>query len=72
MKAHEQFVKGFEIASDMRGYKQKDVAERAGISVMTLRRFVYDRTDIKLTTLENLCVDGLGLSLSTVFALGEL
>ena len=70
MKAQEQFSKGFKFVMQAEGLTQREVSERAGISVMTLRRTLEGRTDPLLSTLEDLCVDGVGMSLTRVFHLG--
>ena len=70
MKAQDQFSKGFKMAMDMEGVNQRQVCENAGVSVMTLRRMLRGRNDPLLSTLEKLCKDGVGMSLSRVFHLG--
>ena len=70
MKAQEQFIKGFRVAMSMQGLNQTEVSKKAGISRQTLRRTLSGLTNPTLSTLDDLCVDGVGMSLTRVFHLG--
>ena len=70
MKAQDQFCKGFKLAMKMEGLNYTKVSNNAGISRQTLRRTLKGKTDPLLSTLDNLCVKGLGMRLTRVFHLG--
>jgi len=70
MTPTDQFIRGFERAMAIKCVTKAKVCRESGVSPMTLRRFMYKRTDIKLMTLARLCEDGLDMTFQTVFGMG--
>lgn len=66
-----QFKRGMTKASEVTGISARQASLRAGFNQNQVGRFLQGRNDVLLGTLERLCVKGFGMSLESVFKMGE-
>lgn len=71
MKAAQQFRKGIKAASKATGISFRQASMKAGYNENQVTRFVHGGTDIYLTTLDDICRKGYGMSFDTVYRMGE-
>ena len=66
-----QFKRGIEKAMDVTGTSARQASLKAGYNQNQIGRFLQGRNDVLLGTLEDICTKGFGMSLETVFQMGE-
>ncbi len=71
MKASAQFRKGIARASEVTGISTRKASIDAGYNENQLNRFLSGSTDIKVITLDDICVNGFGLPFDTVYRMGK-
>lgn len=70
MKAGAQFRRGIKRAIKITGTSSRQASIKAGYNQHQINRFIGGM-DIKLTTLDDLCCKGFGLSFEGVFRMGK-
>ncbi len=70
MKASQQFRKGIKAATRHTGISFRQASLKAGYNENQVTRFISGGTDIYLTTLDDICRKGYGMSFDTVFRMG--
>lgn len=70
MQVKERMMKGIKVASVVTGISTRQAALAAGYNQNQLVRFFSGNHDILLTTLEDICVKGYGLTFDKVYEFG--
>jgi len=71
MNATNQFRAGIREASRITGISTRQASLKAGFNENQLNRFLTAQTDIRLQTLERICLDGFGMKWTTIYELGK-
>ncbi len=71
MNSTNQFRAGIRKAIEITGTSPRQASLKAGFNENQLHRFLTAQTDIKLTTLEKICMDGFGMKFQTIYDLGK-
>jgi len=71
MKFSDQVRRGMLMASVQTGRHPRQAALLAGFNQNQARRFLTGQNDMKLDTLERICVDGFKMSVQKIWELGK-
>ena len=71
MKAGVQFRRGINKAIENTAISSRQASLAAGFNENQLNRFLSGKNDILLETLDEICREGFGLPLDTVFRMGK-
>ena len=66
----DQFRQGLSSAITLTGISSRQASMKAGFNEGQINRFMHGLTDIKLSTLDDICRKGFGMSFDTVYRMG--